>query len=385
MKKKITLLPITLGLLFCSVFSTAYSQVKKAKSSTSATRSVSAVQTASDGNQFVVVTITITKDAFKGPGKIEESFSSDLMATSIKTSGASFSSKDGKATFNWNDIGDAREVTVSYSLRPTKSTEENQTITGVFTYSNHPFTIESSSFTIQFTGKAVSTTKANKTTQSTQTSQPSDGTTNTLEDLYYIIFGNYPGGGDDEVAAPPVKSSQATSSTNTTTASAPQPAPKKVETPAPAPVQQQQAPVQPTQTAPATTTTTTTSTTTTTASSSTTAPVAAAPAKTTPAKTTSTSTTTTTGDLVYRIQIAAVGDKSKAGEVLKQYGITDEPYLEAANSTTTRVLIGSYPNLSSAKTRMEALKTKGLTGAYIVPYYKGKRVSMQEAATHTKQ
>lgn len=382
MKKKITLLPITLGLLFCSVFSTAYSQVKKAKSTTSATRSVSAVQTASDGNQYVVVTITINKDAFKGPGKIEESFSSDLMATSVKNSGATFSSKDGKATFTWSDMGEGREVTVSYSLKPTKSTAENQTITGVFTYSNHPFTIESSSFTIQFTGKAVSTTKATKATQSTQSSQPSDGTTNTLEDLYYIIFGNYPGG-DDEVVAPPVKSSQAKSSTNTTTASAPQPAPKKVETPAPAPVQQQQAPVQPTQTAPATTTTTTTSTTATTASSSTTAPVAAAPAKTAPAKTST--TTNATGDLVYRIQIAAVGDKSKASEVLKQYGITDEPYLEAANTTTTRVLIGSYPNLSSAKTRMEALKTKGLTGAYIVPYYKGKRISMQEAATHTKQ
>ncbi len=378
MKKKITLLPIALGLLFCSVFTSAYAQAKKAKSNTSATRSVSAVQTASDGNEFVVVTITINKDAFKGPGKVEETFSSDLMASSMKTSGASFSSKDGKATFTWANMSEDREIVVSYSLRPTKATAESQTITGSFTYSNHPYTIESSSFSIKFSGKVT----AQGTYKPTQTSQSSgdSGPKNTLEDLYYIIMGEYPGGGSDEsyTPAPPVKTSSVKTTSTTTTASV-APAPKKAEA-APAVVQQQPVVKEEPKMAPAPVATTSTP--------QTTAPavVATPPAKTAPAPvaTPAPSTTQSTGDLVYHIQIAAVGDKSKASEVLKPYGITEEPILEAAGNAT-RVMIGNYPNLSSAKTRMDALRAKGLTGGFIVPYYKGKRTTLQEAAKHTNQ
>ncbi len=91
------------------------------------------------------------------------------------------------------------------------------------------------------------------------------------------------------------------------------------------------------------------------------------------------------GELIYRIQLAAVPDKLKAQELLKEYKITDEPYLETVNASTMRLMIGSYSNFSSAKAKIDELRSKGVTGAFVVPYYKGKRTNLQDAAMHTQQ
>ena len=97
------------------------------------------------------------------------------------------------------------------------------------------------------------------------------------------------------------------------------------------------------------------------------------------------SVTAISPNLVYRIQIATVADKSKVAPLLKHYGITDEPFLETINATTIKVLIGSYPNYSSGEARVDELKHKGLKAAFVVPYYKGQRVTLQEAASHSQE
>ncbi len=90
-------------------------------------------------------------------------------------------------------------------------------------------------------------------------------------------------------------------------------------------------------------------------------------------------------NLVYRIQIGTVSIKPKAQFLLKRYHITDEPFLEVENASTVKVMVGSYANYSSANERLTELKKKGIKGAFIAPYYKGKRVSLQEAATHSQE
>ncbi len=97
------------------------------------------------------------------------------------------------------------------------------------------------------------------------------------------------------------------------------------------------------------------------------------------------SVTATSPNLIYRIQIATVADKSKVAPILKHYGITEEPLLEIVNPTTVKVMIGSYANYSSAKARVDELKKKGLREVFVAPYYKGQRVSLQEAASHSQE
>ncbi len=93
----------------------------------------------------------------------------------------------------------------------------------------------------------------------------------------------------------------------------------------------------------------------------------------------------TSPNLIYRVQIGTVADKGKVAPLLKHYGITDEPFLETINAATIKVLIGSYSNYSSGENRVNELKRKGLKAAFVVPYYKGQRVSLQEAASHTQE
>ena len=89
-------------------------------------------------------------------------------------------------------------------------------------------------------------------------------------------------------------------------------------------------------------------------------------------------------NLIYRIQLATVKDKARVSAILKRYGIIGEPILEA-DSTSVKVMIGSYPNYSSVKKRVDELKSKGLKGAFVVPYYKGTRITLQEAAMHAQE
>jgi sporulation related protein len=100
---------------------------------------------------------------------------------------------------------------------------------------------------------------------------------------------------------------------------------------------------------------------------------------------TASAVTAVTPNLIYRVQIATVKNKSEVASILKRYKITDEPFLENENTSIIKAMIGSYPNYSSAKKRVDELKSKGLKAAFVAPYYKGNRVSLQEAAMHSQE
>ncbi|HTB30538.1 MAG TPA: SPOR domain-containing protein [Bacteroidia bacterium] len=364
MKKQLFSLTASLSLLLVCFFTTANAQAKKSNSkpTTTVSRSVS-----NPDNTAAIVTITINKLAFRGHASIEENFSADLQATVISGSHASFHSANGKATFDWDNISEDKTITVSYSLRAIRNTSEDQTVSGHLSYQNQTFDMPASSFKIKFTGKAPAATANNNS----ETVDPNS--TNTLQDLYYIIFGEYPGNSEAEAPA----STNVTSSKASMSASS-KPAPKHTEAPKPAPVAEAPKPVAaPAPVAPAP------------------IPVAPTPAPappTNPAVSTAVAPTsvpapaaTTSSSVVYRVQIAAVPDKSKADGILKQYKITDQPYFEVVSASVTRVMVGNYSNLNDAKARIAELKNNGLTGAYVAPYYKGKRVSLTEAASHTQQ
>jgi hypothetical protein len=94
---------------------------------------------------------------------------------------------------------------------------------------------------------------------------------------------------------------------------------------------------------------------------------------------------TSTTNLIYRVQIATINNKSKVAGILKHYHITEASYLETVDSTLVKVMIGPYSSYSLATQRINELKSKGLKGAFIIPYYKGKRITLQEAASHTQE
>ena len=47
-------------------------------------------------------------------------------------------------------------------------------------------------------------------------------------------------------------------------------------------------------------------------------------------------------------------------------------------------MVGNYSDYTSAKARCNELKSKGLTEAFVAPYYMGERITIDEAATHTQ-
>jgi cell division protein FtsN len=362
MKKQLSILSVAASLFLCGAYTKSYAQSKRvAKPTTTVNRSMSAKDDATE-----IVTITITKDAYRGHAFIEEDFSSDLQATEISGASASFKSSPGKATFEWDNISEDKTITVSYSLSAIRKTSENQSVTGHLLYQNQTFNMAASNFTIKYTGKMIASYSSSST--------PVDASnTNTLQDLYYVVFGEYPGGMQGSTS----DNTYTTTASVNKTAPISKPSKKHEEAPTPPPVQPKPVVAQAPPPPPAQPTPTPTPAP---------APVdntaVASPAPVPPAATTSTAATP---DLVYRIQIAAVGDKSKVPDLLAQDKITDTPYLESVNASITRVMIGAYPNLSSAKARIDQLKASGVTGAYVAPYYKGKRVSLQEAASHTNQ
>lgn len=405
MKKQSSILSIALSLFFFSVVigSTAQSQKYK-PSDVSVTRSISAGQYASDGKPMVVVTITIKKDAYRGPGRIEEDFSSDFQAVAISTNHASFQTSSGKAEFIWSNIQDDRAITVSYSLEALGKISENQTVTGQFYYQNQSFNIGSTSFTLD-----VSNLKAYSPVAAAVPSNLS-----TLDDLYYSVTGNYPPGVTPPPATPAAPAEQSPVVTNTTPAQQTTP---PVTTTAPAqqsPAVMNTTPIQQT-TPPITNTTpaqqTTPPVTTTTPAVTNTAPVQQSPAVTNttqpeqspivtnitqpeqqqnspsnaaPETNSSPGNVSNSSELVYRVQIIVVGDKSRLPRFFRRYRITEEPFYDPPNDTPVRVMIGNYTDYNSAKARCNELKNKGLKEAFVVSYYMGKRVAIGEAAAHTQ-
>ena len=388
MKKQSSILSFALSLFFFSVIMGSHVQAQQAKSDVSVTRSVSAGQHASDGRPMVVVTITINKYAYTGPGRIEESFSSDFQATLISGSRATFQSNSGKATFIWNNIQEDRVITVSYSLEAITKTAQNQTVSGQFFYQNQTFSIDPTSFTIDTANlQAYKAPVANNNSS-------------TLDDLFSSVSGTPVPAQQTPVASTPAPSQQ-----ETPMASTPAPAPQETpmaSTPAPAP---QEAPMAstpaPAQQIPAASTQAATQQETPVASTPAAAqqtpaaaqqetPIAStpAPAQQAPADNTASSPSASSGGgsagLVYRVQIIVVGDRSKLPRFLKQNNITDEIYYDPVTDVPVRVMVGNYADYNSAKARCTELKGKGLTQAFIAPYYMGERITIAEAATHSQ-
>ena len=388
MKKQSSILSFALSLFFFSVIMGSHVQAQQAKSDVSVTRSVSAGQHASDGRPMVVVTITINKYAYTGPGRIEESFSSDFQATLISGSRATFQSNSGKATFIWNNIQEDRVITVSYSLEAITKTAQNQTVSGQFFYQNQTFSIDPTSFTIDTANlQAYKAPVANNNSS-------------TLDDLFSSVSGTPAPAQQTPVASTPAPSQQ-----ETPMASTPAPAPQETpmaSTPAPAP---QEAPMAstpaPAQQIPAASTQAATQQETPVASTPAAAqqtpaaaqqetPIAStpAPAQQAPADNTASSPSASSGGgsagLVYRVQIIVVGDRSKLPRFLKQNNITDEIYYDPVTDVPVRVMVGNYADYNSAKARCTELKGKGLTQAFIAPYYMGERITIAEAATHSQ-
>ena len=388
MKKQSSILSFALSLFFFSVIMGSHVQAQQAKSDVSVTRSVSAGQHASDGRPMVVVTITINKYAYTGPGRIEESFSSDFQATLISGSRATFQSNSGKATFIWNNIQEDRVITVSYSLEAITKTAQNQTVSGQFFYQNQTFSIDPTSFTIDTAN--LQAYKAPVT----------NNNSSTLDDLFSSVSGTPAPAQQQAPAAStpapaqqtPVASTPAPSQQETPMASTPAPAPQEApmaSTPAPA----QQIPAASTQAAtqqetPVASTPAAAQQTPAAAQQETPIASTPAPAQQAPADNTASSPSTSSGGgsagLVYRVQIIVVGDRSKLPRFLKQNNITDEIYYDPVTDVPVRVMVGNYADYNSAKARCTELKGKGLTQAFIAPYYMGERITIAEAATHSQ-
>lgn len=409
MKKYYSILSLALSLFFLGAVASSNAQ-PGSKSDVSVSRTVSAAQMAADGRPMVVVTITIKKFAFTGPGKIEEDFSSDFQATVISGNRASFQSGGGKAYFTWNNIQEDRTVTVSYALEALGKTGNSQTITGQFFYQNQAFPIAASSFTID-----ASNLPAYKAPAVQEDRSP-------LDDVFVAVTGNYMDGTKPATAAPaaPAPASNNVASASSSTQPAQQPpsttsAPMQT-TSSSAPVTSS-APIQTTSSsAPVTTTPVASTSNPTTDNSSANQQSSAANNPSTPqnnsnnqqqqtppvannsstqqsnsnnnSSPTSVASSAPVGGatapgLVYRVQIIVVGDKSKLSGFLRHYNITEQPVYDPADGTPVRVMVGNYADYNAAKARATDLKNKGLAGAFVAPYYNGQRISMSDAASHT--
>ena len=407
MKKQYSILSFALSLFFFSVATISKSQ---STSDVTVSRTVSAAQMASDGRPMVVVTLTINKYAFTGPGKIEETFSSDFQATMISSNRASFQSGGGKAYFIWNNIQEDRKITVSYALEALGKTGNNQTITGQFLFGKQTYTIPASSFTIDASNLPAYTA-------------PPAQDYSPLDDAFYAVTGNNMDGTTRPTAGTPVATPPASNSVASNSSSSPSSMQQSSPTNS-APMQTMtNAPV--TSSAPAQTTTS--------SAPAATLPIAATPdnssanqqnssannssssqnnssannsssaannssgnnsssssqqsnsssSNSSPVASSAPVGGATANGLIYRVQIIVVGDKSRLSGFLRQYKITEQPVYDPADGTPVRVMVGNYGDYNSAKARCSDLKNKGLAGAFVAPYYNGQRISMSDAASHT--
>lgn len=428
MKKQYSILSLALSLFFFSVVVSSNAQ-PGSKSDVSVSRSVSAAQMAADGRPMVVVTVTIKKFAFTGPGKIEEDFSSDFQASVISNGRAVFQTGGGKAYFIWNNIQKDRVITVSYALEAMGKTGNSQTISGQFFYQNQSFPIASSSFTIDASNLPAYVAPV-------QDYSP-------LDDVFYAVSGTNLDGSTRPTpgAAMPATTMPASNSMasnmnsgqhapSTTTApmqtSSSTPA---VNSSAPMQIQSSSANTAPAQQSVPVATTPVASSNPTPDNSSANQQSSTAnnsssqqnnagnnnssaanntpPQQNTPvANTASQQSSSNNGSsgnnsspaassgpagvgaasapgLVYHVQIIVVGDKSRLSDFLRHYNISDQPVYDPADGTPVRVMVGNYDNYNAAKARATELKNKGIAGAFVAPYYNGQRITIADAASHT--
>lgn len=95
---------------------------------------------------------------------------------------------------------------------------------------------------------------------------------------------------------------------------------------------------------------------------------------------------TTREGLVYRVQIAAVQqyNAGMAMSLKNKYALSQVPF-EEIEGGLYKYTIGTNRSLEEAMAFKETLIAKGITDAFIVPYYVGKRISNQEARALLQQ
>lgn len=84
--------------------------------------------------------------------------------------------------------------------------------------------------------------------------------------------------------------------------------------------------------------------------------------------------------LVYRIQILAVQNQqnAKLQEFKKRYGIAEQVYEEKID-TWYKFTLGNFVTIQEASNYRQILVNKGIQGAFVVPYYNGNRITLQQA------
>lgn len=89
---------------------------------------------------------------------------------------------------------------------------------------------------------------------------------------------------------------------------------------------------------------------------------------------------TTEQGLVYRVQILAVQNqqKSKVQELKNKYKLTDVIFEENVDSWF-KYTVGSFATVQEASNYRLQMVNKGIEGAFVVPYYLGKRITLQKA------
>jgi len=87
-----------------------------------------------------------------------------------------------------------------------------------------------------------------------------------------------------------------------------------------------------------------------------------------------------TNGLVFRIQIVAVTTQkdNKVAQLKKLYGLNEVIY-EDVVGTWYKYTVGNYATLQEAISYRKVLVEKGIKDSFIVPFYNGKRISLQEA------
>lgn len=88
-------------------------------------------------------------------------------------------------------------------------------------------------------------------------------------------------------------------------------------------------------------------------------------------------------DLFYTVQVAAIAPESLDTE-LKKYSAIGGVHTFKAENGMIRICHGIYLNHAKANEAQSTVRKKGYADAFVTPYYKGKRISIQEATTIKK-
>ncbi|MFO7868455.1 MAG: hypothetical protein R6U95_04050 [Bacteroidales bacterium] len=86
------------------------------------------------------------------------------------------------------------------------------------------------------------------------------------------------------------------------------------------------------------------------------------------------------GNVIYRLQILAIQQEpqNEIPKLKKKYGISQTIYEENIGEWT-KYTVGSFTSLEQVLAYRKELETKGLKGSFVVPYYQGERISLDEA------